>query len=146
MPRFTEKPVTITAVQITDATFDSPHPNPDLISGLTYWPKERIVTIPAVLPFEGRMTGNMGDWIITGVNGEHYPCRNDMFEATYSPATEDAPDPQAARIATLTALLREQQSHHWLETVLARSMGSQALANTHEAMHNKIKKALEEQL
>lgn len=24
-----------------------------------------------------------GDWIIRGVMGEHYPCKNDIFEATY---------------------------------------------------------------
>lgn len=24
-----------------------------------------------------------GDWIITGVNGERYPCKPDVFEATY---------------------------------------------------------------
>jgi hypothetical protein len=24
-----------------------------------------------------------GDWIITGVKGEHYPCKPDIFEATY---------------------------------------------------------------
>ena len=23
------------------------------------------------------------DWIITGVNGEHYPCKPDIFEMTY---------------------------------------------------------------
>lgn len=27
-----------------------------------------------------------GDWIITGVNGENYPCKPDIFEATYEPA------------------------------------------------------------
>lgn len=29
-----------------------------------------------------------GDWIITGVKGEHYPCKPDVFEATYEPVTE----------------------------------------------------------
>lgn len=24
-----------------------------------------------------------GDWIITGVKGEHYPCKPDIFELTY---------------------------------------------------------------
>ena len=24
-----------------------------------------------------------GDWVITGVAGEHYPCKPDIFEATY---------------------------------------------------------------
>ncbi len=31
-----------------------------------------------------------GDWIITGVKGEIYPCKPDIFEATYEPAEESA--------------------------------------------------------
>lgn len=27
-----------------------------------------------------------GDWIITGIKGEHSPCKPDIFEATYEPA------------------------------------------------------------
>jgi len=27
-----------------------------------------------------------GDWIITGVKGEHYPCKPDIFNATYEKA------------------------------------------------------------
>jgi hypothetical protein len=27
-----------------------------------------------------------GDWIITGVQGEHYPCKPEIFAATYEPA------------------------------------------------------------
>lgn len=26
-----------------------------------------------------------GDWIITGIQGEHYPCKPDIFAATYEP-------------------------------------------------------------
>jgi hypothetical protein len=29
-----------------------------------------------------------GDWIITGIKGERYPCKPDIFEATYEPAEE----------------------------------------------------------
>jgi hypothetical protein len=35
---------------------------------------------------EGRMMATPGDWIIKGVNGEFYPCKPDIFEATYEPA------------------------------------------------------------
>lgn len=35
---------------------------------------------------EGEMRVTHGDWIITGVNGEHYPCKPDIFAATYEPA------------------------------------------------------------
>ena len=24
-----------------------------------------------------------GDWVITGISNEHYPCKNDIFEKTY---------------------------------------------------------------
>ena len=30
-----------------------------------------------------------GDWIITGVKGEHYACKPDIFAATYEPAYEN---------------------------------------------------------
>ena len=32
---------------------------------------------------EGRYNVSPGDWIITGVKGEKYPCNPDIFEATY---------------------------------------------------------------
>jgi hypothetical protein len=35
---------------------------------------------------EGTMTAGAGDWIICGVKGEMYPCKPDIFEATYEPA------------------------------------------------------------
>jgi hypothetical protein len=31
------------------------------------------------------MTANVGDWIIKGVKGEFYPCKPDVFDATYEP-------------------------------------------------------------
>lgn len=35
---------------------------------------------------EGQMRGDHGDWLIQGVAGEFYPCKPDIFEATYEPA------------------------------------------------------------
>lgn len=35
---------------------------------------------------EGPLNVNPSDWIITGIKGEKYPCRVDIFEATYDPA------------------------------------------------------------
>jgi hypothetical protein len=32
---------------------------------------------------EGVHIVSPGDWIITGVKGEHYPCKPDIFEMTY---------------------------------------------------------------
>jgi hypothetical protein len=35
---------------------------------------------------EGTMHASVGDYIITGVRGEKYPCKPDIFEQTYEPA------------------------------------------------------------
>lgn len=32
---------------------------------------------------EGTMHANPGDWIITGIRNEKYPCKDDIFQATY---------------------------------------------------------------
>ena len=40
-------------------------------------PYMRVVTL------EGTMVASCGDWIIKGVKGEFYPCKPDIFEATY---------------------------------------------------------------
>ena len=37
---------------------------------------------------EGTMTANLGDFIIQGVKGEIYPCKPDIFEATYEKVEE----------------------------------------------------------
>jgi hypothetical protein len=35
---------------------------------------------------EGAMQVSNGDWVIKGVKGELYPCKPDIFAATYDPA------------------------------------------------------------
>lgn len=39
---------------------------------------------------EGNMIASPGDWIITGVNGESYPCKPDVFKKTYEPVDDEA--------------------------------------------------------
>jgi len=41
---------------------------------------------------EGPLLVCPGDWIITGVNGEHYPCKPDIFEKTYDPVDVGTPE------------------------------------------------------
>lgn len=41
-----------------------------------------LVLIPTL---EGLMTASIGDYIIKGVQGEFYPCKPDIFAATYEP-------------------------------------------------------------
>lgn len=46
---------------------------------------------PTDIPtLEGTMRADPGDWIITGVNGERYPCKPDIFQKTYEPVDNDA--------------------------------------------------------
>jgi hypothetical protein len=37
------------------------------------------------------MAGATGDWIIRGVEGEIYPCKRTIFEATYERAPSGIP-------------------------------------------------------
>jgi len=47
------------------------------------FPELRIRTL------EGEYIVSYGDWIIKGVAGEFYPCRSDIFEATYEKVEEE---------------------------------------------------------
>jgi hypothetical protein len=39
-----------------------------------------------VATLEGALRASPGDWIIKGVKGEFYPCKPEVFEATYEQA------------------------------------------------------------
>ena len=41
---------------------------------------DRGVTIPTL---EGCMTANPGDWVLRGIQGEYYPCKDSIFKMTY---------------------------------------------------------------
>jgi len=47
-------------------------------------PKGDIIRM-CITTWEGNMYANEGDWIIKGVKGEIYPCKPDIFKATYEP-------------------------------------------------------------
>lgn len=87
--KFRKKPVIIEAVQISKRMDLS---SPDwwraavetdavILHGMGKYTRD----IPSVNvhTLEGIMTGCDGDWIIQGVKGELYPCRRDIFDATY---------------------------------------------------------------
>ncbi len=44
-----------------------------------------------VKTLEGMHFVSDGDWVITGVKGEKYPCKDDIFKATYEPASQPSP-------------------------------------------------------
>ncbi|OAS19258.1 hypothetical protein [Paenibacillus oryzisoli] len=49
-------------------------------------PFEFTKTYCDIKTLEGTMRGDHGDYIIKGVKGEVYPCKPDIFEATYESA------------------------------------------------------------
>ncbi|MDX3714393.1 hypothetical protein PV733_36810 [Streptomyces europaeiscabiei] len=53
----------------------------------------------SIRTLEGDMTASFGDWIIKGVAGEFYPCRNDIFRKTYEPAVPVAAPPTTEQTA-----------------------------------------------
>jgi hypothetical protein len=52
--------------------------------------------VPAIKTLEGFHEISDGDWIITGIKGERYPCKPDIFAETYEPVTV----PQASEWVT----------------------------------------------
>lgn len=80
--KFRKKPVVIEAMQFDG---DNGHlilswmHGPGLHSPISGERELKILTL------EGEMTAAVGDWIICGVKGEFYPCKPDIFEATYEP-------------------------------------------------------------
>lgn len=46
----------------------------------------KITGRPTITTLEGDHYVTSGDWIITGVKGEHYPCKPDIFALTYEEA------------------------------------------------------------
>jgi hypothetical protein len=86
MPSFVKKPVVIDAHQwIGTASGATPIIDWILLHDGTARYHEDGPYL-AIDTLEGTMRADPGDWIIKGVKGEFYPCKSDIFEATYEPA------------------------------------------------------------
>lgn len=42
-----------------------------------------------IVTLEGTMVGEPGDWLCTGIRGEQYLCKDDIFRVTYEPVAND---------------------------------------------------------
>jgi hypothetical protein len=51
-------------------------------------PIEGAIPELSIRTLEGEMRVSTGDWIIKGVKGEIYPCKPDIFEATYEEVSQ----------------------------------------------------------
>lgn len=105
MAQFRKKPVVIEAVKVTAADYNAALPPAQMWDGCPFseipgWlasaiaagtvqPHNRGSTDYAswdITTLEGVMSAGPGDMIIQGVKGELYPCKPDVFAATYEPA------------------------------------------------------------
>jgi hypothetical protein len=84
--QFRKKPIVIDALQWTANNFQEmkefcPH---------CYWsgalPINACSGVLIIPTLEGQHVASFGDWIIKGIAGEFYPCKPEIFEATYEAA------------------------------------------------------------
>jgi hypothetical protein len=84
--KFRKKPVVIEAVQLTWSTWSEVCElmgdaiGPGRAHGVHRDDGRIELAIPTL---EGTHTASEGDWIIRGIKGEFYPCKPDIFAATY---------------------------------------------------------------
>jgi len=87
--KYRKKPVVIEAMQFVGATMQENPTGPGTIQD---WCRALVFDgaggNPRIMTLEGKMAVSPGDWIIKGVKGEFYPCKPDIFAATYDPVTE----------------------------------------------------------
>lgn len=99
--KYTKKPVTIDAIQVKANNFDricdfmgcTPEQVLNPMSDIDEFGDSRDPYLGVIVEtIEGKMQANIGDMIIKGVKGEFYPCKPDIFKATYDKADADYQD------------------------------------------------------
>lgn len=80
--KYRKKPIVIEAIQFTKQNISECRDflGKDLISEPVIGGETFRLTI---FTLEGNHTASLGDYLIRGVKGEHYPCKPDIFEMTY---------------------------------------------------------------
>ena len=81
--RYRKKPVVVEAIQYDGENV------PQIVEWMALAESEITFQLQynalAIETLEGIMCAGVGDWIIKGVKGEFYPCKPDIFDATYEP-------------------------------------------------------------
>lgn len=92
--KYRKKPVVIEAVRVTPAN----------VAAVAAWCGGRVVReakpsdptdvyvgldIPTLEGVMRAQTYHGGDWVVRGIAGEFYPCKSDIFDATYEAEKED---------------------------------------------------------
>jgi hypothetical protein len=87
--KFRKKPVVVEAVQFLPYRKSYDEIARIAVNGIrTVQILERDDGLPQLFidTLEGQMEAKIGDWIIKGISGEIYPCKPDIFYATYEAA------------------------------------------------------------
>jgi hypothetical protein len=132
MPRFTKKPVSIEARRFTNNNEADDAQMNELVAwiGGTAFHNGTDIFIPTL---EGEMRAMCGDWIIRGVNGEFYPCKPEIFEATYVADSEGPVCPVVAET---------KQFRKDLDEILQRLKSSSRLSRERSLARTKIEEAI----
>lgn len=92
MPKFKKKPVVIEAHQFHGSSTELKAFH-DWMDGYAFQRPAictRDIRPLTISTLEGLMSAQPGDWVIKGVKGEFYPCKPDIFKATYEEVSEGA--------------------------------------------------------
>ena len=83
--KYRKKPVEIEAMQLTDENVDDVAEwcGEKAAPSLVPWAGRGLKEVLNIFTLEGKMQADCGDYIIKGVQGEFYPCKPDIFAATY---------------------------------------------------------------
>lgn len=88
--KYRKKPVVIDAVlwDETKETLETLHKLGMNYTSYKSHVSDNFVRSMHIETLKGSMLANKGDYIIKGVKGEFYPCKPDIFEATYEKVDE----------------------------------------------------------
>ena len=90
MPNFRKKPAVIEARQLTWDNIEEVMAWCGATRHYTPKPFRSVGGIYVPVSATEEVQTHFGDWVIKGVAGEFYPCKPDIFDATYEPADGEA--------------------------------------------------------
>ncbi len=97
MKKYVKRPLVIEAARWDGEKLGGLHPGPllgkhPLLEGANWHfghaPGDGDLYEIVIETLEGEMTAEIGDWIIRGIKNEVYPCKPDIFDATYEEVEE----------------------------------------------------------
>lgn len=86
MPKFRKKLIVVEAIRYDGSNYQE-------IAGFVgekCWVSRRMNAPVLIQTREGRMSAELGDWVVKGADGEFYPVKEYIFLKTYEPVEEGA--------------------------------------------------------